>query len=127
MNKSGNNQFSSIAFNSHTGTMWITASNRNDLYYVSTNGDRLNNIDIPGIGGGADDIKVHPNGDIYFSTGTGITRMNSSGNFIGSYNLLTTNGLLGGAPKTFDFDSEGNIKSLLMRATTQKAILSHRN
>ena len=106
---SGNNQFSSIAFNPTTGTMWITASNRNGLFFVSVNGNRLTRVDVSGMTGGADNIKVHPNGDIYFTTGSGIVRTNSSGSFMASYTALTTNAVLGGTPQAFDFDSKGNI------------------
>lgn len=106
---SGNNQFSSIAFNPTTGMMWITASNKKELFSVSVTGDRLNTVDVSGINGGADNIKVHPNGEIYFTTGSGIVRASRSGGFISSYTASTTNGVLGGTPQAFDFDSRGNI------------------
>ena len=109
MNSSGNNRFSSIAFNSHTHTMWITASNRNDIYYVTTDGDRLTAVDVPGVAGGARDITMHANGDIYFTTGAGVVRVSDNGRFIANYTALTTGGLLRGAPTTFSFDNEGNM------------------
>lgn len=109
MNSSGNNRFSSIAFNSLTQTIWITATNRNDLYYVKTNEDRLTAVDVPGIAGGAGNIRVHANGDMYFTTGTGVVRVNNNGSFIAGYTALTTGGLLRGAPGAFSFDNEGNM------------------
>ena len=105
----GNKQFSSIAFASATGRVWITASNQNDLFYVNTNSAEIQTLNGAAIRNGADQIKIHPNGDIYFATNTGIVRVSSSGSFISSYTAMNTNGLLSGAPVKFDFDNKGNI------------------
>ena len=105
----GNKQFSSIAFAPATGRMWITGSNQNDLFYINTNSTELNTLNGAAIHNGADEIKVHPNGEIYFTTNTGIVRLSSSGSFISSYTAANTNGLLSGAPRKFDFDNRGTI------------------
>src|SRR5215203_6646910 len=106
---SGNNQFSSIAFAPQTSRIWVTASNRSTLYYINANSTLLNTVNTAGIAGGAGNIQVSANGEIYLSTGQGIVRVNSSGTFISSYTASNTNGLLTGAPKEFHFDGEGNI------------------
>src|SRR5215218_3428871 len=73
------------------------------------NSTLLNTVNTAGIAGGAGNIQVSANGEIYLSTGQGIVRVNSSGTFISSYTASNTNGLLTGAPKEFHFDGEGNI------------------
>jgi ligand-binding sensor domain-containing protein len=103
------NQYSSIAFAPTTGRVWITASNRNSLYYVNANSNSLNAVDGTGILNGANLIKVHPNGELFVATETGIIRTNSTGGPIANYNALTTGTALSGEPKTFDFDNEGNL------------------
>jgi ligand-binding sensor domain-containing protein len=109
ISSSNSNQFSSIAFAPTTGRVWVTASNRNSLYYVNANSNTLNAVDGSGILNGADLIKVHPNGELFVTTETGIIRTNSTGGPITNYNALTTATLLTGEPKTFDFDNEGNL------------------
>ena len=107
-----NNDYSSIAFAPGTGKMWVVASNRNNLYYANISGGPLNTVNVNGITGGSELIKVHPGGDIYLTTGTGILRLNSSGALLNNYNLLTTGGVLTGEPADIDFDERGNIWAL---------------
>ena len=109
INSGNHKQFSSIAFAPSTARMWITASNQNDLFYVNANSTELNTLNGAAIRNGAGEIKIYPNGEIYFATNTGIVRVNSSGSFINNYNAANTNGLLAGAPRKFDFDNRGNI------------------
>jgi hypothetical protein len=58
---------------------------------------------------GASDIQVQPNGDIFFTTVSGIMRVNSSGTVLGNYNATNTGGLLAGPPRVFKLDGSGNI------------------
>jgi len=109
ISNSNNNQFSSIAFAPATGRVWITASNRNSLYYVNANSNTLNSVDGTGILNGGDAIKVHATGDLFVATETGIIRTNGVGSPITNYNALSTGAVLSGAPTTFDFDNEGNL------------------
>ncbi len=107
---SGNgNEFASLAFAPTNNRIWITTVNKNVLYYANINGNNLNAVSVPGINDGAYEIKVHPNGDIYFITGTGIIRINSGGSLLNHYNISNTNGLLVSAPKSFDFDEKNNL------------------
>jgi PKD repeat protein len=109
---SGNTEFSSLAYAPATGLLWMTSSNRNSLYYVNENSTHVNSV-TPGNGvSGGDEIKIHPNGEIYFTIDGGMMRTNGSGNQMNVYNSSNTNGLLGGAPKTYAFDNEGNLWAL---------------
>lgn len=108
MNSSGNNHFSSVAFAPSTGRIWVTASNRDALYYTSTNGNQLDRMNLS-IDNGADEIQVDRSGDIYFTTSTGLVRANSAGVVVNTYTSSNTGGLLSGAPKEFHVDTEGNI------------------
>lgn len=105
----GNIQYSSMAFAPATGRIWITAANQNDLYYVNMNGTELTPINGAAISNGGAEIKVHPDGDIYFTQNTGITRANGSGTLVTNYTASTTNGLLSGAARDFEFDRKGNM------------------
>ncbi|MFL5740599.1 MAG: PKD domain-containing protein [Flavisolibacter sp.] len=105
----GNAQFSSLAFASSTNRMWITASNKTTLYYVNSGSNQVNTINLSSVQGGLDDIRVHPDGDLYFSTPAGMGRASSSGNLLNVYTSSNTNGLLTGPPSNFDFDSRGNL------------------
>jgi PKD repeat protein len=104
-----NNQYSSIAFAAATGRMWISSSNRNNLYYIPVTGGQFNTFNISGISGGAENIKVHPNGDVYFTIGNGMLRMNAAGILQTTYNSGTTNGQLTDRPADYDFDDRGNL------------------
>jgi hypothetical protein len=106
--------FSSLAFAENTNRIWLTSLSSNSLYYVNTNSTQVNTVSsISGLLNGGDEIKIHPNGEIYFTTGTGIIRTNSSGSVISNYNSSTTNGMISGRPTVFDFDAEGNLWVLL--------------
>jgi PKD repeat protein len=109
ISSSGNNNYSSIVYDPATGKIWITATNRNVLYSINENSKQLNEVVTSGILGGADNIQLGPEGDLYFSTSQGITRTSNAGIFKTSYNALTTNSLLAGPPKDFRVDNEGNI------------------
>lgn len=104
-----NNDYSSVAFAPSTGRIWVTASNRNNLFYVNPNSTQLNTVLITGIVNGADEIRVHPNGDIFFTTTTGIIRTNSTGILLTNYNGATTSTMLSGQVSRFDFDNEENV------------------
>lgn len=112
INSQGNVNFSSITFAPGTNTIWATANNRTQLFSVSPTGNQFNTVTNNGISGGADDIMVASNGELFFSTGTGIVRANSSGGLLTSYNSSNTNGLLTGRPSAFDLDDEGFIWAL---------------
>jgi hypothetical protein len=103
------NEYSSIAYAPSNGRMWVVASNRNSLYYANVNGNSLNTVNVPGITGGAEELKVHPDGDIYFVSGTGIIRTNSTGSVLNNYNITNTGGLLVDDPRRFDFDNKNNL------------------
>ena len=106
---SGSIQFSSIAFAPANGRVWATATNKNALYYASVNGGQLNTVNMSQITSGADDIKIHPNGDLYITTSSGFIRANTTGSYISSFNSSNTNGLLSTAPQSLAFDNEENI------------------
>jgi hypothetical protein len=112
INTQGNVNFSSVAFVPGTNTIWATAVNRSQLYSVSPTGNQFNTVNTAGISGGADNLVVASNGDLFFSTGNGIVRTSSSGNLITNYNSSNTGGLLTGSPTAFDLDSEGFIWAL---------------
>jgi PKD repeat protein len=103
-----NTHFSSLAYDGTTDRIWLIASNKDVLYYINTNSSEINSIDVKGMSNGASDIQVQPNGDIFFSTVSGIMRVNSSGTVLGDYNATNTGGLLAGPPKSFVVDG-GNI------------------
>lgn len=110
---SSNISFSSLAYSESAGRIWVTSLNSNALYYVSENSSSLNSVSTSGIVNGSDEIKINNSGEIYFTTGTGIIRTNSSGNTINNYNSGTTGGLISGRPSTFDFDGQGDLWVLL--------------
>ena len=105
--------FSSLAYAENTGRIWLTATNTNNLYYVNINSTQLNTVNASGITNGSDEINISSNGELYFTTGTGIVRANSSGATITVYNSGNTNGLINSRPSTFDFDVQGNLWVLL--------------
>jgi PKD repeat protein len=105
---SGNDiDFSSVAFAPGNGMVWVTASNRSHVYYGTGTG--FFSANVPGINGGTNNMKVHPNGELYFTTSTGIMRLNPIGIIIGSYNASNTGGHLNERPTDYGFDSESNI------------------
>jgi PKD repeat protein len=104
-----NTHFSSLAYDPNTDRIWLIASNKDVLYYINTNGSDINTVDVNGMSNGSIDILVQPNGEIYFSTVSGIMRVNSSGTVLGNYNATNTGGLLAGPPKAFVLDGNGNI------------------
>jgi hypothetical protein len=107
---SGNgNDYSSIAYAPGTGKMWIVASNKNQIYSASVNGGGVSSSNMNGIISGSDLVKIHPNGDIFLTTGTGLLRAGNNGSLLNNYNLLNTGGLLGGPPVDMDFDERGNV------------------
>jgi PKD repeat protein len=106
---SGNNQYSSIGFAPANGRVWVTASNRSALYYASVNGGPLNTINLSQIAGGAEEVVIHPDGNLYVITGNGFIKVNTTGTYLGSYSAANTGGLLSSAPQTLKFDNEGNI------------------
>jgi hypothetical protein len=109
INTGNGNDFSSIAYAPSTGRIWATASNKNVLYYVNVNSNSINTVNTSGISGGAGELMVAANGDLYFTTGTGMVRANSSGSFMNSYNSASTNGLLTNAAKRFELDKRNNL------------------
>ncbi len=104
-----NTHFSSLAYDPTTDRIWIIASNKDVLYYINSNSTEINKVDINGMSNGAMDIQVQPNGEIFFSTISGIMRVNSSGTVLGNYNASNTGGLLAGPPKAFVIDGSGNL------------------
>jgi hypothetical protein len=66
-------------------------------------------VEVNGMSNGAFDIQVQPNGEIFFSTVSGIMRVNSSGTVLGNYNASNTGGLLAGPPKAFVIDGTANL------------------
>jgi PKD repeat protein len=107
INVKGNNQFSSIAYAPALDRIWITATNQKSLFYVNANDRKLAEVNVNEITGGADNLKVAANGDLYFSMGSGIVRTNSSGKVLNVYTSQTTGGLLSGTPSDFVIDNEG--------------------
>lgn len=103
------NQYNSIAYAPATGRMWFTAANRTSIYTVNGGGNNFMTINVTGIIGGADRIQVHPNGEILFTTATGIIRINTSGSVLTNYTAVNTGGLLTGAPSDYKFDAKGNV------------------
>ena len=101
--------FSSLAYASATGRIWLTASNTNSLYYVNVSGAQINTVNTSGITNGSDDIRLNASGEIFATTGTGILRANSSGNTISVYNSGNTNGFINGRPTSYDLDTQGNL------------------
>jgi len=69
-------------------------------------------VNLSQIAGGAEDIRVHPDGDLYVITGNGFIRVNTTGTYLGSFSTTNTNGLLSSAPQSLSFDNEGNIWAL---------------
>jgi PKD repeat protein len=112
-NSSGSNQYSAIAFAPGTGRIWISSDNQNSLYYVAPNSNQLSNVSVVGIIGGASELLVHTNGDLYLSTSTGIIRTNSQGAVMNNYNLATTGGVLNGEPASFELDAEANLWAIV--------------
>jgi PKD repeat protein len=104
-----NTHFSSLAYDGTTERIWLIASNKDVLYYINTNSSEINTVDVNGMSNGASDIQVQPNGDIFFTTVSGIMRVNSSGTVLGNYNATNTGGLLAGPPRVFKLDGSGNI------------------
>lgn len=111
INASGNPNFSAVAFSPVTNTIWATAQNRSSLYSVSVTGNSFNSTGIASLTS-AGQIMAAANGELFFATGTGIMRANSSGSLQSTYNLLNTNGLLAGRPDEFLVDNEGFIWAL---------------
>ncbi len=101
--------FSSLAYAENTGRIWLTSLNSNLLFYINTNGTQINMVNTSVNLNGGDDIKIAPNGELYLTTGTGVARMGSSGNLIGTYDRGNTNGLINSRPESFDFDTQGNL------------------
>jgi PKD repeat protein len=101
--------FSSLAYDPNAQRLWITSSNSNSLYFINGNSTHVNSVSVPGMIGGGDEIKVSPDGEVYFTTGSGIIRTDNAGNVIGNYGFFNTGGLIFGRPSTFDFDSKGNL------------------
>jgi PKD repeat protein len=104
-----NTHFSSLAYDPTTDRIWIIASNKDVLYYINSNSTEINKVEVNGMSNGAFDIQVQPNGEIFFSTVSGIMRVNSSGTVLGNYNASNTGGLLAGPPKAFVIDGTGNL------------------
>jgi len=98
--------FSSLAFASSSNRIWLSTLSNNNLYFVNANDKNLITVFVNGIVNGSDDIKVYPNGDLFFTTGNGIVRTNSSGAFLANYSGNTTNGFIAGRPTVFDFDKD---------------------
>src|SRR6478672_5520916 len=94
-----NTHFYSLAYDATTERIWLIATNKDVLYYINTNSSEINTVDVNGMSNGASDIQVQPNGDILFSTVSGIMRVNSSGTVLGNYNASNTGGLLAGPPR----------------------------
>jgi len=109
INTGTGNDFSSIAYAPSTGRIWVTASNKNVLYYVNVNSNSLNTVNTSGISGGAGEISVAGNGDLYLTTGVGMIRANSSGTLLNSYNSSNTGGLLTSDPKRYELDKKNNL------------------
>lgn len=101
--------FSSLAFAAATNKIWLTSLHSNNLYYLNSNDDRIITVSTNGIVNGSDDIKIDPNGDLFFTTGNGIVRANSAGAFLANYSGNTTQGFIAGRPSVFDFDDKGNL------------------
>ena len=104
-----NTHFSSLAYDPTTDRIWIIASNKDVLYYINSNSTEINKVEVNGMSNGAFDIQVQPNGEIFFSTVSGIMRVNSSGTVLGNYNASNTGGLLAGPPKAFVIDGTANL------------------
>jgi|GEM_PF-2047296 len=103
------NNYTSVAYAPATNRIWATASNRNSLYYTAPNSTQLTALPVVAITDGADDLRVHPNGDLYFTTTTGMVRTSSTGAVLNTYTAISTVGVLTGKPSAFDFDNEGNL------------------
>jgi len=101
--------FSSVAFAPSTNRVWATASNRTSLYYLNAGSTQLNSVVLSGIVTEADELKVHPNGDLFLAVSGGLVRTSATGSLLNHYNAATTSMALGGQPSRFDFDSEGNV------------------
>jgi PKD repeat protein len=104
-----NTNFSSLAYDASTERIWLLASNKDVLYYTNTNSVDIKSVAVNGMSNGATDIKVQPNGEIFFSTVSGIMRVNNTGTVLGNFNASNTGGLLAGSPKDFVLDGSGNI------------------
>lgn len=106
-------RFSSMAFSEKTGKLWLTSTQTNDLYYINQRGTQINKITTSETLNGGDNLRISPTGEMYVTSGTGILRLNSSGNTIKNYNSASTNGMINGRPSEFDFDEQGNLWVLL--------------
>jgi PKD repeat protein len=106
-------RFSSMAFSEKTGKLWLSSTQSNDLFYINQRSTQINKVNTSEILNGGDNLRISPTGEIYLATGTGILRLNSSGNTIKNYNSAATSGMINGRPLEFDFDEQGNLWVLL--------------
>lgn len=105
--------FTSVAYAPASNKIWVTSSAGAGLYYINSNSNQLNPVINAAVAGGGDNVTVAANGEIYFSTSTGIVRINSSGTLLNSYTAANTNGFINGRATTFDLDSQNNLWVLL--------------
>lgn len=107
---SGTNiNFSSVAFAPSTNRVWATATNRSNLYYINSGSTQLNTVTLTGVVTEADELRVHPNGELFFTVSTGLIRASATGALLTHYNAANTSIILSSQPERYDFDNEGNI------------------
>lgn len=104
----GKSRFTALAYAANTDVIWVADASSSEVYYVETDDDDLEDVKLGGYSG-VQQIKVAPNGDIYFSGKFGIIRTSNSGKILNTYTAQNTNGLLKGAPQQFNVSSTQNL------------------